>query len=84
MRLDVDEIEVRTDAQAEDLGFAGSPTYLLDGVDMADVDESLPKRSEVCRAYHRPDGRIAPLPALSQLVAALEAAAARDDREVTG
>jgi hypothetical protein len=72
--LEVDEREVTADPQAESLRFPGSPTYHAAGADLLPADEG-PFRWDACRAYTRPDGRIAPLPALEQLADALRAAA---------
>ena len=73
----IDALEVRTDEEAEAMSFPGSPTYLVDGEDIADPDPLVPHRVGVCRAYELSDGRIGPLPDLSQLADALRAAAAR-------
>jgi hypothetical protein len=70
-------VEVTSDAQAEDISFPGSPTYLIDGADLAAADPDMPRRIEVCRAYELSDGRIGPLPELTQLAAALGEAGAR-------
>jgi hypothetical protein len=63
--------EIATDAQAEQTGFLGSPTILVDGQDVA------PAGGEVglsCRVYRRSDGRISPTPDPEQLRAALRRA----------
>ena len=75
--LAVEEREVTADAEAEALGFPGSPTFHAAGADLLPGADG-PFRWDACRAYDRPDGRIAPLPALEQLAAALRAAAAKE------
>jgi len=60
--------------EAEALRFPGSPTFHAGGADLLPGAE-WPFRWDACRAYSRPDGRIAPLPALEQLADALRAAA---------
>lgn len=75
--LEVDEREVTADPQAEALRFPGSPTYHAGGADLLPPGGG-PFRWDACRAYSRPDGRIAPLPALEQLADALRAAAAKE------
>jgi hypothetical protein len=72
--LAVEEREVTADAEAEGLGFPGSPTFHAGGADLLPGAEG-PFRWDACRAYARPDGRIAPLPALEQLASALRALA---------
>jgi hypothetical protein len=68
--------EVRTDGEAADLGFVGSPTILIDGQDLvpAAADEQI---GLSCRVYRRRDGRISPIPDPDDLREALERAAAR-------
>jgi hypothetical protein len=61
--LDPEAVEVRevdTDERAEAEGFVGSPTILVDGVDVQDPGEQ--PAALTCRVYHRRDGRISPLP----------------------
>jgi hypothetical protein len=62
--------EVRTDDEAQELGFPGSPTIRIDGrdVDPAGAD-SRPALN--CRIYHLPDGRVSPVPTREQLEAAV-------------
>lgn len=65
-------IEVTGDAEAERLGFPGSPTILIDGVDLqepADAPAGL-----TCRVYRRRDGRVSPLPDPDDLSEALRRA----------
>ncbi len=72
--LEVEEREVTADPEAEALRFPGSPTYHAGGADLLAPGEG-PYRWDACRAYARPDGRIAPLPALEQLATALRTVA---------
>jgi hypothetical protein len=68
--------EMRTDDDAADAGFVGSPTILIDGVDLvpAAAEESI---GLSCRVYRRRDGRISPLPDPDDLREALLRAAER-------
>jgi hypothetical protein len=68
--------EVHTDADAEEAGFVGSPTILIDGVDLvpAPADEPI---SLSCRVYRRRDGRVSPIPDPDDLREALREAAER-------
>lgn len=82
--LDPDTVHMReidTDADAEEAGFLGSPTILIDGVDVAPTPEG-EKPGLTCRIYRRRDGKIAPTPdpadirdALARALAAGEAPA---------
>ena len=62
--------EVTTQAEAEELGFPGSPTIRVDGRDV-DSEGSTARPALNCRIYHRPDGRPSPVPTREQLEAAL-------------
>ncbi|MBK5109837.1 MAG: thioredoxin family protein [Thermoleophilia bacterium] len=58
-RLEV--IEIEDEAAADRLGFPGSPTILVNGVDIQPPD---PQQAVglTCRVYRRRDGRVSPLP----------------------
>jgi hypothetical protein len=75
--LEVEEVEVTSDAQAAALGFPGSPTYLLAGRDPFPPEgPAHAPAHDACRAYARPGGRIGPLPHRDDLAAAVRDAAA--------
>jgi len=63
---------IRTDQEAEQADFKGSPTILIDGVDLAPTDDPA---GLACRIYRRRDGRISPTPDPEDLRAALRQAA---------
>jgi hypothetical protein len=62
--------EVRTQEEAETLRFPGSPTIRIDGRDV-DPAGANGRPALNCRIYHRPDGRVSPVPTLEQLEAAV-------------
>jgi hypothetical protein len=62
--------EVRTQEEAEQLAFPGSPTIRVDGRDV-DSDGADGRPALNCRIYHLPDGRVSPVPTREQLEAAL-------------
>ena len=64
--------EVRSDGQAEDEGFVGSPTIRIDGADVQPPED--PAAGLTCRIYRRRDGRISPTPDPADLRDALSAA----------
>ncbi|MFQ5922860.1 MAG: thioredoxin family protein [Anaerolineales bacterium] len=70
VRAYVDEIRVRDLEQARQLGFAGSPTILINGRDIAPGG---PPTLE-CRSYPAEDGQSRGWPDVATLVWALEAA----------
>ncbi len=58
---DLEVVEVITEEEARRRGFGGSPTILIDGVDI-DPDGRDPAGRLTCRAYRKLDGSIGPLP----------------------
>lgn len=68
--------EIRTDDDARDAGFVGSPTILVDGIDLvpAAAEEQI---GLSCRVYRRRDGRVSPIPDPDDLREALRSAAER-------
>jgi hypothetical protein len=62
--------EVRTQEEAEQLAFPGSPTIRVDGRDV-DPEGADSRPALNCRIYHLPDGRVSPVPTREQLEAAL-------------
>jgi hypothetical protein len=90
--VEIRMVEVCTEAQAQVLGFRGSPTILIDGVDLlelgasgraAPAGEPAPA-ALTCRAYRRRDGRISPLPDREAVREALQHAVQVRTRTVTG
>jgi hypothetical protein len=76
--------EIRTDEEAEAAQFTGSPTVLIDGVELMAAlgrggdDEPAALN---CRVYVRRDGRMSPTPDPLDLRDALRAAVGTDDHE---
>ena len=68
--------EIKDDGDATNAGFVGSPTILIDGVDLlpAAADEQI---GLSCRVYRRRDGRVSPIPDPDDLREALRLAAER-------
>jgi hypothetical protein len=62
--------EVTSQEEAEQLGFPGSPTILVDGRDI-DPAGARARPALNCRIYRLPDGRISPVPSREQLEEAL-------------
>jgi hypothetical protein len=62
--------EVKTQQEAEELRFPGSPTIRVDGRDV-DRRGAGARPALTCRVYHLPDGRVSPLPSREQLEEAL-------------
>jgi hypothetical protein len=70
LNVDLKVREVRTQAEADELRFPGSPTIRVDGRDV-DPDGSSGRPALNCRIYHKTDGRPSPVPTREQLEAAL-------------
>jgi hypothetical protein len=72
--IDEDQLlvwEVVTDEDAVRLGFPGSPTIRVDGVDVQDPGGQ--PTGLTCRLYHKRDGRPSPLPDAADVRDALAA-----------
>ena len=69
----IDEIEVVTEQEAEQLQFPGSPTIRIDGVDIDQDGAALMEVSLTCRLYRLEDGRPSPLPSEHMIRQALGA-----------
>jgi predicted Zn-dependent protease len=80
-QADVRITEIETDDQASQAGFRGSPTILVDGVDIAGANPD-DHVGLGCRVYRRRDGRISPTPDPEDLRDALRRAA-RSEKEPT-
>jgi hypothetical protein len=65
----VERIEIRTEAEAEQWRFPGSPTILVNG---QDIDSDAPTVYRLtCRLYFREDGRPSPLPSETMMKRAI-------------
>lgn len=69
---DINIIQVETDEQAQQWQFTGSPTIRINGSDIAPPGHT--QYALACRAYQLEDGRISPLPSLSIIRRAVQAA----------
>ena len=65
----VEVTEITSEEQARRLGFPGSPTIRVDGADIQDPGENPIGLS--CRVYKRADGRVSPVPDVSDIEVAL-------------
>jgi hypothetical protein len=76
--VEVQMREVRTDDDARNARFVGSPTILIDGQDLvpAAAEEQI---GLSCRVYRRRDGRVSPTPDPDDLREALQRAAERTE-----
>jgi hypothetical protein len=70
LEVEVEEREVTTTEEAEQLTFPGSPTIRVDGRDVDPAGASS-RPALTCRIYYRADGRVSPVPSREQLEEAL-------------
>ncbi len=87
--VEIRMVEVKTDADARDRGFRGSPTILINGIDLVELaggeDVSADQPAALsCRLYRRRNGRISPTPDPADVHAALAVAAGHARPAVTG
>ncbi|WP_432877527.1 DF family (seleno)protein [Kribbella sp. CA-245084] len=71
--------EIRTDDEARRTHFVGTPTILIDDVDLVPPAVDEPPARMACRVYRRRDGRVSPTPDPEDLREALRRAAARTE-----
>lgn len=67
---EVEVREVKTQEEAEELHFPGSPTIRVDGVDI-DPRGASSRPALTCRIYHLPNGRVSPVPSREMVESAL-------------
>jgi hypothetical protein len=70
---EIKRTEITTDAEARSASFTGSPTILVDGVDVVPPGHEEPAALN-CRIYRRRDGRVSPTPDPEDIRAALRSA----------
>lgn len=70
--VEIEVIRVETFEEAKRYRFPGSPTILIDGLDIDPVPNA--EFAPTCRAYTLEDGRISPLPSISMIRRAVRAA----------
>ncbi|NOZ50721.1 MAG: hypothetical protein GXP37_11840 [Chloroflexi bacterium] len=75
LQTPVEVIKVETEAEATRWGFIGSPTILIDGVDIDPPPSGTPP-ALTCRAYLWQNGRFSPLPSPALIRRALTRALA--------
>ena len=72
LQADIHRIEIKTDEEAAQFGFPGSPTLRINGRDI-DADGASDQRVGLsCRIYHDASGRVVPLPSEALILKALE------------
>lgn len=82
---DVEVILVDSEEVARAMGFLGSPTVLIDGVDIEHgsatptiANERIDAVVQACRIYVRPGGRVSPLPPVELIEQAIQRAQRRE------
>ena len=70
VEAEIVRLEVRTETEAAELRFPGSPTIRIDGRDIDPEGAGRPP-ALTCRVYRLPDGRPSPIPSRDQIEEAL-------------
>ena len=70
----VDLTEVKTEAEAVERRFPGSPTILIDGRDVDPLGAEQQQFALTCRVYRHENGRFSPLPSVAMLERAVATA----------
>lgn len=71
VRMPIEQIEVKTEEDAERLSFPGSPTIRVDGADVDPAGAAQMGTALTCRVYLLEDGRFSPLPSKAMIEQAL-------------
>jgi hypothetical protein len=71
VKAPIEQINVRSDEDAERLRFPGSPTIRVDGVDVDPTGAAQMGAALTCRVYPLEDGRFSPLPSKAMIEQAL-------------
>jgi hypothetical protein len=86
--VEIEMLEIKTDEQALQQRFRGSPTILIDKLDLMQAIDSAPELTDsdaefalTCRLYRRRDGRISPTPDPADVRQALIRAAQRSENQ---
>lgn len=84
VQADLEVILVESEEQAVELGFRGSPTILVDGVDLEEGRNGSTSRDRpalnACRIYSKAEGRVSPLPPIELIEQAIERARTSESR----
>ncbi|MGH7274652.1 MAG: DF family (seleno)protein [Nitrospiria bacterium] len=67
-------VEIRTDQNARQWDFCGSPTIRINGMDIDPAGVEGQRVGLNCRIYHTPDGRVTPMPPDEMIRKAIEKA----------
>ncbi|MCI0528103.1 MAG: DUF2703 domain-containing protein, partial [Nitrospira sp.] len=79
LKPQVARIQIKTDEDARQWNFCGSPTIRMNGMDIDPIGAEGQRVGLNCRIYHTPDGRVTPLPSEEMIRKALELAVRQSD-----
>ena len=74
LKAQVTRIEIRTDEDAKQWNFCGSPTIEINGEDIDPKGAQAQRIGLNCRIYHTPDGRVTPVPSEEMIRTAIDRA----------
>ena len=73
--------EIKTQSEAEESKFIGSPTILINGKDIQPYPENTPY-ALTCRAYYLENGRVSPMPSQHMIREALSSHINEEKRNI--
>ena len=74
LKPQVARIQIKTDEDARQWSFCGSPTIRINGRDIDPQGAQAQRIGLNCRIYHIPDGRVVPLPSEEMIRKAIDLA----------
>ncbi len=72
LKAQVTRIEIKTEEDAKQWNFCGSPTIRIDGVDIDAKGAEVQRVGLNCRIYHTPEGRVTPVPSEEMIRKAID------------
>jgi hypothetical protein len=74
LKVPVTRTEIKTEEDAKQWNFCGSPTIRINGVDIDPNGAQAQRIGLNCRIYHTPDGRVTPVPSGEMIRKAIDRA----------
>jgi len=74
LKTQVTRIEIKTDEDAKQWNFCGSPTIQINGEDIDPKGLQAQRIGLNCRIYHTPEGRVTPVPSEEMIRRAIDRA----------
>jgi hypothetical protein len=82
LKAEVTRIEIKTEEDAKQWNFCGSPTIRINGKDIDTKGAQAQRIGLNCRIYHTPDGRVTPVPSEEMILRAIERILGNEESKV--